>query len=725
MPVENAEVVPRAQDLRAQLPKQGAQMNRKPFVLALLCLTLAALAACGSGGSSAPLAVRVTEGLPPSMMPGATAPLVATVVNDKNNAGVTWSCAPVNVCGSFSPGTTGFAVATTYTAPATAPAGTISLPVTITANSVADPSQSASTSVVVYLATPALLNGQYAIILQGYNSNLVGSVTLDGNGNVTSGEADTAGLYTSYITVPSISGTYTLDPTGHGTLALILGCCGNLSETHAITATSSAHVLISEADQFWGLTIGGVGSMDLQTAGPNFSAAQLSGGYSFTLTGFDGLAVEANGGTPNPPGLNASWGGIFTADGVGTIGNGILDANDAGGAPSYYSTPFVGSFTAPDAYGRGTISTNLNAGTSYVYYMVTPEVLRLTTAPNAGNVNNAGSAYGQASAATTDVALTGSYVFGDFGFDAQSVIQGFQFGGDAMAAAGQFKADGNGNIASGIMDLNDSGDTATGINIISGLSLAGSTYSIPGSPRGTFTGPSGQTYNIYLTDPKLNLLDPNNPSGGGGALLLETDATFSTIGMAIPQAAPATATLQGTYAVFLSDQNNPPGYGGGLAGQFMASSANPGTFSGEAAFQGTGNNNATLVVGPLSGTFTADASNPGRFTGTITTAPCFPEYVPITSLTPCGVVTTFPIALQPAENVSYYLASPAQGFVVETDATAPVWGVVESQNTPSQAAAAAKRRRANTQRTYSPSPIQQPAGEWHGPRLGYADSRHE
>ncbi len=76
-----------------------------------------------------------------------------------------------------------------------------------------------------------------------------------------------------------------------------------------------SHLVISEADQFNGLTIGGVGSMDLQTAGPNFTAAQVSGGYSFTLTGFSAAAVKAAGGT----GLNGSWGGIFTADGVGAI----------------------------------------------------------------------------------------------------------------------------------------------------------------------------------------------------------------------------------------------------------------------------------------------------------------------------------------------------------------------------------------------------------------------
>ena len=82
------------------------------------------------------------------------------------------------------------------------------------------------------------------------------------------------------------------------------------------------------------------------------------------------------------------------------------------------------------------------------------------------------------------------------------------------------------------MDLNDSGNSGT---LDLGVSWAASTYSVSGSPRGTITGPTGQTYNVYLTDPNLNLLDPNNSSGGGGALLLETDSTFSAIGTLVPQ----------------------------------------------------------------------------------------------------------------------------------------------------------------------------------------------
>jgi len=641
-------------------------MNRRVPLLCVAILASALLSACGNGhdnpagSSTGSLQVQMVQAPPAAMTAGSSTGIVANVLYDTKNNGVSWSCAPSNACGSFTPTTTAYNIGTQYTAPTTGPAGALNVPITITATSVTDSSQTATATTLVQIATPSLLKGQYAFVLEGFASfGMVGSVTLDGNGNVTSGEAD-ASANGFYSAIPSITGAYTLDSTGHGTLALVLNttCCGStLAQTHSISCVSTSsttglctHLLISEADQFNGLTIGGVGSMDLQSAGPSFSAAQVSGGYSFTLTGFSAAAVKAAGGT----GLNGSWGGIFAADGVGTISSGIFDTNTAGGAPGYSSVPFTGTFTPPDANGRGTLVFTTNGGTSYAYYIVTPEVLRLTSMTNLGYAGNTGSAYGQGSVATTNAALTGSFVFGDFGFDVP---------GNAMGAAGLFTTDGKGNITGGISDTNDSGNSGA---LELGVSWASSTYSISGSARGTITGPSGETYNVYLTDPNLDLLDPNNTSGGGGALFLETDSTFSTIGTLLPQPAASAANFAGLYGLLLSDQNNPAHSDGGFVGNLVAAEGS-GVFSGEGAFQGQGTNSANLIVGPVAGTYVADSSNPGRFTGTITTAPAFPNAA-LGSTTPG------------AEQVSYYLASGSEGFIVQTDTAAPVTGWVEGQN---------------------------------------------
>jgi hypothetical protein len=477
----------------------------------------------------------------------------------------------------------------------------------------------------------------------------------------------------------------------------------------------------------------------LQTAlqaGPSFSGSQVSGGYSFTLSGYSSAM-----------GANGSWGGIFTADGTatattpGNITGGIFDENvgNNGGGTGYNSEiaspaaglPFTGTYSAPDASGRGVITlstspdtpgpcgtTPLPACTQYVYYIVTPEVLRLTSMTNTGKAGNGGSAFGQGSLATaandTNAALTGGFIFSYFGFGDNNN------GGDSSAAAGQFITDGNGNVTGGIMDFNvaDGGAPAPTI-VTTDISLAGSTYSFSGSPRGTLTTPSGQIYNIYLSDPNLNLLDPNNPNGVGGALLFEANNTSATvpygnaIGVMIPQADAATANLAGSYAIVLSNQSNLGSccsYDGGLTGDFTVSTTAPGTFSGEGDFQGTGTNSATLITGPLTGTFAADPSNPGHFTGTITTTPAFP-------LAPVGGTTPG------TENVDFFLANGSQGFIVETDTIAPVFGTVEAQGTIT-GAAAAKRPRAQQQHSH-PKNLLQKMGEQHDRLSGQAGSGHE
>ncbi|MGC2271006.1 MAG: hypothetical protein WA539_03430, partial [Candidatus Sulfotelmatobacter sp.] len=351
-------------------------MNRKSLVLPLLLAVALTFTSCGgegvppgAGGAAAvnggALSVQLT--IPPaaSMVAGQAMGLVANVANDKNNAGVTWSCTPASACGTFSPGTTGYQIDTLYTAPVAPANGPITpdlaYPVTITATSVADTSKSVSATVTVAQ--------QYAIVMYPGNGSfgMVASVTLDGNGNVIGGEAD-GSANGFYWNAPSITGTYTLDATGHGNLSLSLTnttCCGTLQQTQGITATSNSHLVLAEEDQFNGLTIGAVGSMDLQTAGPAFSGSQVSGGYSFMLAGYSSLMGE-----------NGSWGGIFSADGTatsttpGNITGGIFDenvGNNGGGAGynSEVSSPaaglkFTGTYTAPDADGRGilTLSTS-------------------------------------------------------------------------------------------------------------------------------------------------------------------------------------------------------------------------------------------------------------------------------------------------------------------------------------------------------------------------------
>jgi hypothetical protein len=748
-----------AQDLHGQFRARCA-MNRKIFFSALISVALAALSACngidklpGSGSSGGALTVQIVQAPPAVVTAGGTADLAANVLNDKANAGVTWSCAPANACGSFSPATTGYQITTVYTAPAAPANGPITpnlaYTVTITATSVSDTTQSASATINVAQ--------QYAFILGGgYGGwGVAGSFTLDGNGNVLGGEADfeCPGCGGTHFVVDPTStagsgSSYSLDATGHGYLSLSLS--GDV-EVHGITATSNSHLVIAEEDQNDGITLGSVGSMDLQTAGPNFSGAEVIGGYSFVSSGYSGAM-----------GQNGSWGGIFVADGTaatgvsGNITSGIFDENvgNNGGGAGYNSEPPVaggtgavgaaglpitGTYTAPDANGRGTITLNATPDTivacatsatpttctqtQYVYYLVTPEVLRLVVLTNNGDGAYTGSAYGQGSlvSAANDInaALTGGFIFSYFGYGDNNN------GGDSSAAAGQFIAtglSGSGNVTGGIMDFNVAdGGTPDPTTPATDISLAGSTIAISGSPRGTFTDPSGQIYNVYLTDPNLNLLDPNNPGGAGGALLFEANNTSATtaygnaIGVMIPQADAAAATLAGSYAILFSQQSNVSNCcanDSGYTGDFTVSTAAPGTFSGEGDFESAASySTAAPATGPLSGTFTADLSNPGRFTGTITTTPPFPVG-PFGSTTPG------------TEQFSYYLANGSQGFMVETDTVAPTFGVVEAQGTISTPAETRTKPLSTQQQHSHPKKLLQTTGEQRG-RSGQAGSGRE
>ena len=219
-------------------------MNRasvRILLLAAFASLFVTLWGCGSGYNSSKgghISVQLTQAPPPFLMPGSTAGLVATVANDTDNKGVNWTCSVPGggSCGSFSPSSTGYQIDTVYTAPTTGPAGAISIPVTVTATSVADSTQSANMTFNVYVATPALLTGQYAFVLEGYASfGMAGSVTLDGKGNITGGEGD-ASANSFYSTIPAITGNYAVDPTGHGSITFKLtntSCCGTFTQTHA------------------------------------------------------------------------------------------------------------------------------------------------------------------------------------------------------------------------------------------------------------------------------------------------------------------------------------------------------------------------------------------------------------------------------------------------------------------------------------------------------------
>ena len=104
--------------------------------------------------------------------------IVATVINDPSNKGVSWnvSCSPAP-CGSISPTTTASGAATTYTAPPNPPPS--DLQVTITATSVADAAAS-STATITVLAISVSVTAPATTVQFGQTEpNIVATVNND------------------------------------------------------------------------------------------------------------------------------------------------------------------------------------------------------------------------------------------------------------------------------------------------------------------------------------------------------------------------------------------------------------------------------------------------------------------------------------------------------------------------------------------------------------------
>jgi hypothetical protein len=611
----------------------------------LLLIASVALSGCGGATQTGPPAIIVTltTAPPASLAGGGTASVAATVSNDTTGGGVNWSCTPSSACGSFNPTSTASGASTTYTAPAVAPTGGSA---SIIATSVTNSAKNASASVkITGTASNASLKGHYALLITSATGQLgtsvsAASVIADGNGLITGGVEELTAPGSTDLSDAVTDGTYSIDPNGHGTMLIHT----MLKETlkFDFVLTSATHALIIENDG-----TPASGTMDLQQpAGASFTAGDIKGNYSFALDGVD-----------NSGGIYISMAGTVSADGIGTLTSGTLDINNGG---TFSTSPFLGSFTAPDSNGRGTMT--VNTGRSFVYYVISPKVLRVLEADSTSLAG--GSAYAQGSAGSTLTALSGKYVYQHRGWSTPG----------RTVVAGQFSADGMGKVTTGVSDSNSGGSPTT---VTKGTTVTG-TYVISGSPSGTLnlTDAAGaSTFNLYLVDPTLNILDPSNSAGGGGALLLHTDATIVGTGVLIPQVVSGTPGFSNNHAVNLINSVDPDPTTKGpnevdLAGRLASDGTSK--FNGAADYGQSSAFFPNVVLGnTLTGTFAADGANAGHFTGSFTfgTDP---------------TIALFPFLASGAStfNVSFYQASDSQALVIQTDTSADTWGYLLKQQLP-------------------------------------------
>jgi hypothetical protein len=456
------------------------------------------------------------------------------------------------------------------------------------------------------------------------NYTIAGSVTIDNNGNVLSGVQDFndgVGLTSPESSGDSITGgSLQVDASGNGTLALTTNNANWPAETLAVVFVNSDHALIAQFDDI----ATSIGSLDLQTI-----ATTPAGSFSFVAAGYDSKSEPL------------ASGGVFTvSNGVMT---GAIDI-DKGGS-TVLDSAFGGSMADPDpATGRGII-TGSSLGITVAYYVVGAEAVRFIVVDTTNTA--LGSAFGQGNSA-------GSFSPASIGQSVLSVSGTPVF--VSYVLAGQFTTDSGSQTFSGYADVDEYG------SVVSASSISG-TYSMGTDGYGSLTitnagALDASVFGVYAVDPNININDPNNPTGAGGALVADLDTSVLGIGVLVPQTDVAAADFTGSYA--FDGQFNTPNDEADFLGL--------GTVSGT-SFSGSGYLNDPyddFVTTPLnsgvtfSGTLVADGTVPGRYT-----------------LSPLDMTVSGTPAFTLA--VAAYQASGAQLFWIEEDSESLFSGQLQQQ----------------------------------------------
>ena len=524
------------------------------LALILVCLVFGFLTGCSSSNSSTPppppiLAITATSGSGQKANVGDafTNMLVATVTSNGTAAsGVTVTFTAV--AGSAGQSCTPSATTATTTSDGTAS-------ITCTANSTPG-AYSVTAAATGATATASFTEGNtaprvFVFYVNGLENSasegpvyygVAGAVGFDLSGNVLGGEQDyndgQNGFPAPTDTITATGSSMTVNPTtGTGTLVLNVSASNpNVGvagiETFAVQFLNASHALITQFDG----SATSSGSFDLQTA-----TSSAGGNFAFTLSG-----LQTN------PILGVAYGGVFSNT-SGTI-HGTYDENESGKVLVGNTLTATDNGVGADVYGRGSITgfTDPNYGNapiSLVYYIVGPEVLRIIDVD--ADDTMAGSAYGQGSATSFDSTVLSTDVFG--------IVDNTE--DEYFAAAGQLVA---ANTAVGMFSATFTGegdDDENGTVMATGTpgGVAGNySFSTTVLGYGSMTGITGlgsiHTLGLYATDPKLNLLDPNNPTAAnlGAALVLDRDDFAQGTGIVVPQ---------GTIASDGSDLNHSYGFG--------------------------------------------------------------------------------------------------------------------------------------------------------------------
>jgi hypothetical protein len=349
----------------------------------------------------------------------------ATISNSPNNTALNWYVNGVlngnTAQGKLSACTTTSPITCTYTAP------TLNVPIpnpaVIEVASAADPAKFKTATVTVTdtngvceSGNESVLNGQYAFNLIGFGhlgfTAVAGSITVDGSGNITGGEADTNGGLGLSSASPISASRYSVGADNRGCAQIVTGF-GTFNTRFDLGAISSGKATQGRIMEFDSGTSGAYVATGqiLQQTTSNFSST-LSGGYAFLVTGW----------ATNPVGLNGavSGSGRIACAGVDTYSGGAITAgelycNDRGVTPIGGNpiSGVTGSYSSMDSHGRFTLTTTppgQGAAHFAVYLVSTAEGLVVNADSTTNNPALGGEAFHQSSSSYTASSLNSNVV---------------------------------------------------------------------------------------------------------------------------------------------------------------------------------------------------------------------------------------------------------------------------------------------------------------------------
>jgi hypothetical protein len=333
----------------------------------------------------------------------------------------------------------------------------------------------------------------HAIPAQGsFNSPIVWGVLnagliFDGNGNITSGEFDSSNSYGT--TSSTLTGTYAIFPDNTGTMTLYLaGSSSPLTFNIAVRDISSSTGLSRDANVIENTPLDNLGDIEYGTGVLNqqvtadFALATLTG--NFVLSGRGETCYTC---------AQSQQGNIFSAGLLGLDGAGSLTGNSLTDITTNFSNDnnvaLAGTFTAPDAYGRATLTlatTGYSNGslpqTYAIYIRNLSDLFLISTDP--ATDSDPFPAYFWAAATLQDatVQFSNSTVIGNYLIYGTTEDLANETAPDSTSDAFIYllAADGNGNLT-GTGDLNAAGTISSGVALKE-------TYTVASNGRVTITG---------------------------------------------------------------------------------------------------------------------------------------------------------------------------------------------------------------------------------------------